>query len=589
MWKGFQSLVVEAHGQAEMWGKLILVLLIGHVTLSVAVGCIFHPKAWALLADGFRNFEFGMLGLGTVTLIGKNLVWGAPIWLALPVILKRIRRRQNELQADKHVRGPKLLTENELAAQLRQHIAERRDRSGLPLGRVRIPRSFETLGGFICGATGSGKSHAGAAILDYLRGQKSRVLIYDYAGDYIRNFYDARTDFIFNPLDSRCVGWTAFNEISRPVDIISFARSMIPYSRNVDAFWNDAARSVFSGILQYLHVQGRRENRDIWETINLPIDEIAEILHTTPGCERGYTFIQGGRTRQAESVHAVLMQYALTFEFMTALSGPFSIGRWLQDASPGFLFVTNRSDLEDTLRPILSLAVDLVGRHLLTLPEDPERRRYFFIDEIGTLQQLPTIVKLLTQGRKRGGSTWIGAQGIGQVEKTYGKDWLEDILGNTRNNMIFAVEDERTAEYFSKKLGEAEKKEVDEILIAKPGGAGDGLSFNPRTRKERLLTPYELHKLEQFKFVLNVPYHDPCITAFPPERRTARAAAFIENPSYDFAEIGLKTEQVLAAATAARGYEIPAEFRAEVEKDAEEIRRDSNERGRDIEAEMDDL
>ena len=72
-----------------------------------------------------------------------------------------------------------------------------------------------------------------------------------------------------------------------------------------------------------------------------------------------------------------MMQYTSAFEYMSQGESGFSITDWLSDDKPGFIFVTNQSDVKDTLKPILSLFIDFLGKKLLSLPDDLQRRVFF--------------------------------------------------------------------------------------------------------------------------------------------------------------------------------------------------------------------
>ncbi|MBI3599286.1 MAG: type IV secretion system DNA-binding domain-containing protein, partial [Nitrospinae bacterium] len=135
----------------------------------------------------------------------------------------------------------------------------------------------------------------------------------------------------------------------------------------------------------------------------------AKLLKETKGGEAGYTHIQDASSKQALGVIAVMMQYVSCFKYMVSGNSGFSIQSWLNDDSKGrWIFVTNYSDVQDTLKPILSLFVDLLGRKLLSMNDDYDRRRFFLLDEFGTLNRLSTIIRLLTLSRSKGGSCWIG-------------------------------------------------------------------------------------------------------------------------------------------------------------------------------------
>src|SRR5208282_6027389 len=110
----------------------------------------------------------------------------------------------------------------------------------------------------------------------------------------------------------------------------------------------------------YLYQNNLKSNKDIWNAVTAAGKEIAEWLKSTPGGQRGHRYIEDASSKQAMSVFSVMMQYVKAFEFMAMADGDFSIRHWLESDKQGFIFVTNYSDVKDTLKPVLSLFVDLM-------------------------------------------------------------------------------------------------------------------------------------------------------------------------------------------------------------------------------------
>jgi type IV secretory pathway TraG/TraD family ATPase VirD4 len=208
------------------------------------------------------------------------------------------------------------------------------------------------------------------------------------------------------------------------------------------------------------------------------------------------------------SVFSVMMQYVKAFEFMAMADGDFSIRHWLEDDQRGFIFVTNYSDVKDTLKPVLSLFIDLMGRKLLSMPDNPKRRIFFMLDEFGTLQRLSTIVNLLTLSRSKGGSAWLGIQDIGQIDKIYTKELRQTIVNACGSNLIYSVADPETADFFSRKLGETEFFEADESQHMGPSMDGDRLNISRRKKIERIVMPSEIMNLRDLEcFVKIADFH----------------------------------------------------------------------------------
>lgn len=347
--------------------------------------------------------------------------------------------------------------------------------------------------------------------IDTMRDQNIKVVCYDFKGDYGSRFFNPRRDVIFNPLDIRCVKWRLMRELTSYMDIDSLATSLIPDASQADSFWNNGARDVFAGMLHYLHQTGQRTNGDIWNMVTRDVAEVADILKKTKGGERGYVYIQDPNDKMALSVFAVMMQYVKSFEFTSAIDDDcedgdrgddFSIQHWLDNPRGGFLFITNYADCQDTLRPVLSLLVDLIGRRLLSMSENKRRRVFFLLDEFGTLQKLSTIVRLLTLSRSKGGSVWLGIQDVGQLEKIYGKDLRQALVNSCGSNMILQVQDPNTAEFLSDKLGDQEVIETRRTFTMGLGNNRDGYSLVEEKKIQRLVLKSQLmrdlKKYEQY-------------------------------------------------------------------------------------------
>ncbi len=375
----------------------------------------------------------------------------------------------------------------------------------LMLDRVPIPKKVECEHFFFCGRPGVGKTVAMSQIISQIEEIDGKAIIYDFKGDYVQRFYQPGRDLIFNPLDIRSVGWSLFNEVSTVMDIDAIAHSLIPPAQQNDPFWNDAARDVFSGILRYLFLCGRTKNSDIWELASSPISVISELLAGTPGAERGYVYIQDASGKMALSVHAVMMQFAKAFEFMTDADGSFSIKSWLEDGKPGFIFITSYADIKDTLKPILSLFVDLLGRKLLSMKDDRSRRVFFMLDEFGTLQKLSSIVQLLTLSRSKGGSTWIGIQDMGQIEKIYGKELRQTIFNACGTSLLFAVKDPDTQKFFSDAIGDTRYIDSEETRQMGSADERDGITLIRRRVTEKLILPSDLQNLPALQAYLKIP------------------------------------------------------------------------------------
>ena len=223
-----------------------------------------------------------------------------------------------------------------------------------------------------------------------------------------------------------------------------------------------------------------------------------------------------------------MMQYTAAFEYMSQAESNFSVTEWLSNEKPGFIFVTNQSDLKDTLKPILSLFIDFLGKKLLSLPDDLQRRVFFLLDEFGTLQRLSSIKELLIASRSKGGSCWIGIQDIGQLNKLYTQDVADTIVNACGSSVMFAVSDPRTAKYLVDKIGDTEIMEAEETYSMGVANYRDGVSLTQRRKRQRLILDSELMNLPDLHAYVKVP-NNPSITLsrFGIREYPARTTSFV--------------------------------------------------------------
>ena len=425
------------------------------------------------------------------------------IYFFYPFAIGLFKGKSKRQLETKHIAGAGLVTTGDFVKQI--------GNGDLPFGSFRLPVKEETKHCLTIGRPGTGKTVFLSQVVERLIQRNAKGVIYDFKGDYVSRFYDPNRDILFNPLDQRCAGWNLFSDIKTKLDINVMASSLIPPVYTGDTFWNDAARGVFSGILHHLWRNEQRTNADIWTGVTAPGEQIHEWLRNTPEGQTGFRYIEDASSKQALSVFATMMQYTAAFEYMSQGDSTFSVSEWLTNERPGFIFVTNQSDLKDTLKPILSLFIDFLGKKLLSLPDDLQRRVFFLLDEFGTLQRLSSIKELLIASRSKGGSCWIGIQDIGQLNKLYTQDVADTIVNACGSSVMFAVSDPRTAKYLVDKIGDTEIMEAEETYSMGVANYRDGVSLTQRRKRQRLILDSELMNLPDLQAYVKIP-NNPFVT-----------------------------------------------------------------------------
>ncbi len=592
-YKGSETAWADFMMTAKMHVHIAGAIMLVQGLLTILLNLVTTGKAWYLLGkyviSSIASFDFPFAAGGALLKILSHNLWllmiTLPVWFSYPLFLRYFKKRAAAQAAQQYEGGSKELEEEELIGAIRKSG----EATSLNIGKTPVPKSAEIKHSFSCGRPGVGKTVAMLQLMFGLRKRGAKAVIYDFKGDYVSKLYDPATDIIFNPLDKRNLGnnkgWTIFNEMKTYTDVDAIAASLIPQTiSNQDPFWNDAARDVFAGILHYLYQQGKTTNRDIWEMVCSPLADIAKKLKNTKGGERGYNYIQDASAKQALSVFAVLMQYVKSFEFMAAADGAFCVKDWLSDGKPGFLFITNYSDIKDTLKPVLSLMLDLLGRRLLALPDDYNRRVFFMIDEFGTLQRLSTIVQLLTLSRSKGGSVWIGIQDIGQVDKIYGRELRQAIFNACGTNLLFSANDPDTQKFLSDAIGDVRYINSEETRTMGSADERDGITLMRRRITEKLVLPSDIKNLPDLTAYLKLPNFDMAKIKLEYKSYPERNEAFMMKPGLSLEEIKQAAAEAKAKDDALEGPE--DKKRDKAKKELKDMLKDRKEQQKELEKEQ---
>jgi len=364
---------------------------------------------------------------------------------------------------------------------------------GLPCGKVRIPEGQEYRHFFIVGKPGTGKTVFMLQLLHSLIKNNAKSIIYDFKGDYISQFYNESTDMIFNPIDERSVYWNFFDDIETELDIETVTATLIP--QNKKEIWNDAARDVLTGIIYYLWEQNQRTIADLWRCLIASNAEIANIMQQTERGKRGYKYIQEVDSKQTVGVIATLTQFTKCFEIIRKPRGKaFTLKNWLTTGK-GNLYVSNYSNSQAILKPVLTLFIDMLSKKLLDVKAS-KQKTCILIDELGTLNRLDGVKRLLTLGRSYHCACFLGIQDVAQIDHVYGSDNRKTMLNSCGNWLIFGVSDFDTAQICSNRIGDTEYYEIERSWqIGKQGG-----SEAKRKKREPLVLPSELQSMRDLFF-----------------------------------------------------------------------------------------
>ncbi|BBA70624.1 type IV secretion system DNA-binding domain-containing protein [Geobacter sulfurreducens] len=463
--------------------------------------------------------------------------------------IEYFRRRGDAQARPEYIRGAILRT----AKEINRLIRRSRKQTDFTIGEVNLRVEDENQHFFTIGRPRQGKTQMLNPIIAKARRRpKAKGVIFDFKGEFWAQFGDLENgDLLFNPLDTRTLGWTIFNDCKRSTDLELMANALIPEPPpDTDNIWVEGCRDIFVSILKYCILHDKRTNRDVWNCIAAPGPHLKAMFEATPGSERGLKHLHDPESKQANCFLTELMIHGKCFEWLP--DGPFSVVDWLYNGT-GWLFISSFADIRDTLRPATGLLVELLIVKHLAMPEDVNRRIYYFLDEAGALGKINSLEMALNQASGRGASIWLMVQNIGQLSAIYGKDLTEAIVNACGTSVIFSVADPNTAKQLSEKIGDVEYYEKE---IAQSYGVSnnrDGENFRQTKRCDKLFLPVEIMQLKKFECIVNLPDFGVNRTKIPYKNVPLRQPPFIIKPEFDLDVIVSEFKELMKKAKEYRG------------------------------------
>lgn len=389
---------------------------------------------------------------------------------------------------------------------LKNLIKGARQASDLKLDDLPLIKNKETSHILITGTTGSGKTNCFHTLLPQIQRRPNRGIIVDLTGDFVSKYYRPEKDILLNPFDKRSQSWSPWEECLRESHYDTLAAAIVPSSSHIDKFWENAGKALLSSALKKL-----AEEKDILKLYHILVranlTEFSKFFQETDAAS--YTHPDG--EKMTLSIRATLATHVKSFRFLKQNETPFSIRKWIETSQDeeGWLFLSARPDQRETLLPLISGWLDTAINALLSLPPNMLRRFWFVVDELPSLQKLPSLEIGLAESRKYGGCFLAGVQSIPQISTTYGHTQSQAILDLFNTKIFFRNTDPNTTGWISKVLGEAETTEHIENLSYGAHMMRDGVSLAQQTLTKSLVLPSEVSGLRDCEAYLKFPSNLP--------------------------------------------------------------------------------
>jgi type IV conjugative transfer system coupling protein TraD len=413
-------------------------------------------------------------------------------------------RKRGATQAeDEFIRGAQLAEGGEL----RRSLEADDNVSRVEVAGVPFRKGSETLHAVVSGAVGTGKSVGILDILDSVRLQGKRAIVYDPTGEFTEQFFRTDRDVVLNPLDARSPNWSLWREIRNDFDYRTFASALIPILSKNEPFFDQSARTVGEELFRRLAERGQATNKALYDAAaRLTLEELHALLAGTGGA----ALIDPAAEKTALSIRSTLLNAINGVRYLHDTGDVFSIRQWIEnDNTDSWLFVTSRKDQHEAIKPLITLWLDIAIRGVMNLPPVREPRFWLVVDELPSLQKIDALQTAVAETRKYGLCGVFGIQSVSQMREIYGRDGAQTIMGMCQTWIVLRVADAETARYLSETLGLMEIQEKDEGLSFGAEANRDGTNLSSRRAQKAIVLPSEIQHLADLHGYMRVPGNYP--------------------------------------------------------------------------------
>lgn len=384
-------------------------------------------------------------------------------------------------------RGARLASERETKKALESVINDySRDRGRSRFNFLNFPliQGSECSGIALFGSPGVGKSTELFSMCHQLRQQGNRCIVYDIGGEFASRYYREGIDHILNPFDSRSKGWDVWCEGRDKMTYDTIAKALIPESKSGDPIWYTAPRAVLAHTIAEL---GMRSSKPTVENLlrviyRMDIKAMAKVLRDTDA----NAMFNTEADKFASSIRGILGTYCEPFRHLKSNDDPFSIKEWVRnDNDDSWVFITVTDEFSDTLAPLITVWFELFAKTFLSLVPSYDRRVGLLLDELPTLQQIPSLQNAMNVGRKYGLVPIIGFQSYYLLAEIYGQNKAKAMLDAINIHCAFRCNGDDGAEAAAKQLGKQEIEQGKEGYTVGQADLRDATNVNRDIRDNR--------------------------------------------------------------------------------------------------------
>jgi type IV secretory pathway TraG/TraD family ATPase VirD4 len=240
-------------------------------------------------------------------------------------------------------------------------------------------------------------------------------------------------------------------------------------------------------------------------TLNMDL----RLLHEKLKDSRIATLLDPTIDKTALSIRGSLANHLDIFECLEDESDGLSLLPFMQNNIKDWLFLSCQTNQRAFLKPIFSVWLSLIIKGVMSRSENNDSRTWIIIDELASLNKLPSLMTGLSEIRKYGGCFVLGFQDLSQIEEIYGFAQAKTLSNLTGTKVLFRAVDTEVANRVARYMGEQEKEELSTNISYGAHQMRDGVSLNQQRQVRSVVRGSDIMLLSDLEAYIKYPGHFP--------------------------------------------------------------------------------